>query len=36
VFVTNSQPETRFANPREEYTRNLLEAIPGANIRLGV
>lgn len=25
-----------FANPREEYTRNLLEAIPGANIRLGV
>jgi peptide/nickel transport system ATP-binding protein len=25
-----------FAKPREEYTRNLLEAIPGANIRLGV
>lgn len=24
-----------FENPREEYTRNLLEAIPGANIRLG-
>lgn len=24
-----------FDNPREEYTRNLLEAIPGANIRLG-
>jgi len=25
-----------FDNPREEYTRNLLEAIPGANIKLGV
>ena len=25
-----------FENPREDYTRNLLEAIPGANIRLGV
>ena len=25
-----------FDNPREEYTQNLLEAIPGANIRLGV
>ena len=25
-----------FDNPREGYTRNLLEAIPGANIKLGV
>ena len=25
-----------FDNPREEYTRNLLDAIPGANIKLGV
>ncbi|MEN9751200.1 MAG: hypothetical protein RLZZ600_247 [Actinomycetota bacterium] len=25
-----------FDNPREQYTKNLLEAIPGANIRLGV
>jgi peptide/nickel transport system ATP-binding protein len=24
-----------FENPREKYTKNLLEAIPGANIRLG-
>jgi peptide/nickel transport system ATP-binding protein len=24
-----------FENPREQYTKNLLEAIPGANIRLG-
>jgi peptide/nickel transport system ATP-binding protein len=25
-----------FDNPREEYTRNLLDAIPGANIKLGL
>ena len=25
-----------FDNPREEYTKNLLEAIPGANIKLGI
>lgn len=25
-----------FENPREQYTKNLLEAIPGAHIRLGV
>lgn len=36
AIVERGTTQEIFANPREEYTRNLLEAIPGANIRLGV
>ena len=35
-IVEQSTVDEVFANPREAYTRELLEAIPGANIRLGV
>lgn len=36
AIVERGTTQEIFANPREEYTRNLLESIPGANIRLGV
>jgi len=35
-IVERGSTNAIFENPREDYTRNLLEAIPGANIRLGV
>ena len=34
-IVEASSTQEVFDNPREEYTKKLLEAIPGANIRLG-
>jgi peptide/nickel transport system ATP-binding protein len=34
-IVEQSTVDEVFANPREDYTRELLEAIPGASIRLG-
>lgn len=34
-IVEASTTQEVFDNPREEYTKRLLEAIPGANIRLG-
>jgi peptide/nickel transport system ATP-binding protein len=34
--VEASTTDDVFENPREEYTRNLLEAIPGADFAFGV
>jgi peptide/nickel transport system ATP-binding protein len=34
-IVEAASTQEVFDNPREEYTKKLLEAIPGANIRLG-
>ena len=35
-IVEQATTEEVFENPQEEYTRNLLAAIPGANIELGI
>jgi peptide/nickel transport system ATP-binding protein len=35
-IVESSTVDEVFDNPQQEYTRDLLDAIPGANIRLGV
>lgn len=35
-IVEQASTEEVFDNPREEYTKNLLAAIPGANIELGI
>lgn len=35
-IVETGTTDEVFGNPREEYTKNLLDAIPGANIPLGV
>lgn len=35
-IVEQATTEEVFENPREQYTQNLLDAIPGANIELGI
>lgn len=35
-IVEQATTEEVFDNPQQEYTRNLLDAIPGANIELGI
>ena len=34
-IVERGSPEALFSNPREEYTRRLLEAIPGRSLAHG-
>ncbi len=36
AVVEQGAADEIFANPREDYTRDLIESVPGLNIELGV